>query len=70
MRAMPRSSLEVVGSEFFLQRLVRLLTDPARLDGAGDGVEERLECYRRRGYLGCRGYDIEIGDHVPHSKGL
>ena len=35
---MPRSSFEVVEPEFFLQLLVSLLTDPARLDGAGDTV--------------------------------
>jgi hypothetical protein len=36
MQAMPRSSLEVIEPEFFLQLLVRLLTDPARLNGSGD----------------------------------
>ena len=39
---MPRSSFEVVEPEFFLQLLVSLLTDPARLDGAGEHRDRRV----------------------------
>ena len=39
---MPGSSLEVVEPEFFLQLLVSLLTDPARLDGAGEHRDRRV----------------------------
>ena len=42
MEAMPGSSLEVIEPEFFLQLLVRLLTDPARLDGADKHLERRV----------------------------
>src|ERR1700752_4514796 len=40
---MPRPPLEVIESEFFLQLLVRLLTDPARLDGSGEHRERRVD---------------------------
>src|SRR5690348_13427274 len=47
---MPRSSLEVIEAEFFLQLLVRLFTDPARLDGSGEHRE--------------RGVDGQVGEVV------
>ena len=33
VKALPRSSLEVVKTEFFFQLLVSLLANPTRLDG-------------------------------------
>jgi len=38
----PRAALEVIEAEFFLHLLVRLLADPARLDGRGELPHCRL----------------------------
>ena len=39
MKSSPRATFEVIEAEFFLELLVSLLTDPARLDGAGQRLE-------------------------------
>ena len=44
MKTSPRAALEMVEAEFFLQLLVSLLADPARLDRCG----QRLEAGFRR----------------------
>ena len=38
MKALPRSSLEVIETEFFFQLLVSLFADPSRLDGGRQGA--------------------------------
>jgi hypothetical protein len=38
VKTAPRSSLEMVKAEFLLQLWIRLLADPARLDGRGESV--------------------------------
>jgi len=38
----PRAPFEVVESEFFLELLMRLFADPARLDGAGQLLDWRV----------------------------
>ena len=38
VKTLPGSSLEVVEAEFLFQLLMRLLADPSRLDGGGQGV--------------------------------
>ena len=43
VEAMPGSSLEVIEPEFFLQLLVRLLTDPARLNGSGEHCDRCVD---------------------------
>src|ERR1700693_3966361 len=40
---LPGSSFEVIEAEFFLQLLVGLLADPARLDGAGQCLDRRFD---------------------------
>src|SRR5689334_23964840 len=42
MQSAPRPALEVVETELFLELLMRLFADPARLDGAGEHLERRL----------------------------
>ena len=39
MKSSPRATFEVIEAEFFLELLVSLLTDPARLDSAGQRLE-------------------------------
>ena len=39
MKALPGSAFEVVEAEFFLELLMGLLADPARLDRRGEGLE-------------------------------
>ena len=39
VKALPGSSLEVVKTEFLLELLVRLLADPASLDGCGQTAQ-------------------------------
>src|SRR3712207_933659 len=41
VRAGPGAPLEVAQAEFLLELLVRLLADPARLDGSGQGAQRR-----------------------------
>ena len=41
VKALPGSFLEVVEAEFLLQLLMRLLADPSRLDGSGQGGQIR-----------------------------
>ena len=47
MKALPGSSLEVIEAEFFFQLLMRLLANPSRLDGGGQGAQVRR---RRAGW--------------------
>src|SRR5208282_560701 len=42
VKPMPGSPFEVVEAELFLQLLMRLFTDPTRLDGAGERFDRRL----------------------------
>src|ERR1700730_6105139 len=42
MQALPGSALKVIETEFFFQLLVRLLANPARLDGGCQGAQVRL----------------------------
>ena len=42
MKTLPRSALEVIEAKFFLQLLVRLLTDPSRLDGSCQSAKVSL----------------------------
>ena len=42
MQACPGASLEVVETEFFLQLLMRLLADPACLDGTCERLDWRI----------------------------
>src|SRR3954469_16219010 len=42
VKALPRSSLEVIETEFFFQLLVSLLANPSRLDGGRQGAQVRL----------------------------
>src|SRR6516162_11462220 len=42
VQACPRSPLEVIEAEFFLELLMRLLADPARLDGPGELLRRRV----------------------------
>ncbi len=42
MKSRPGSSFEVVKPELFLQLLMGLLTDPARLDSAGQCLDRRV----------------------------
>ena len=39
MKALPRSTLEVIEAEFFLELLVRLFAHPSRLDGGRQGAQ-------------------------------
>ncbi len=39
MQPGPRAALEMVETKFFLELLMRLFADPARLDGAGEFLE-------------------------------
>jgi hypothetical protein len=39
---MPGSSFEVIEPKLFPELLMGLLTDPARLDGAGERLDRRL----------------------------
>jgi len=39
VKALPRSSLEVIEAEFFFQLLMSLLADPSRLDGGSQGAQ-------------------------------
>ena len=41
VKALPGSSLEVIETEFFLQLLMGLLANPARLDGGSQGAQVR-----------------------------
>ena len=42
VKALPRSSLEVVKTKFFFHLLVSLLANPSRLDGGRQGVQVSL----------------------------
>jgi len=42
MEACPGSAFKMVEAELFLELLVRLLANPARLDGAGDIPDRRI----------------------------
>ena len=42
MKALPGSAFEVIETEFFLQLLMRLLANPSRLDGGGQGAQVDL----------------------------
>jgi hypothetical protein len=42
VKALPRSSLEVVEAEFLFQLLMRLFADPSRLKGGSQGAQVRL----------------------------
>ena len=44
VKAVPRSPLEVIETEFFLQLLMRLFANPARLDGG----RQRAQVHLRR----------------------
>ena len=41
VKPMPGSPFEMIEAELFLQLLMRLLTDPALLDGAGEHLDRR-----------------------------
>src|SRR3954453_18022785 len=43
VKAMPGSSLEVIETEFLFQLLMGLFTNPARLDGAGECFDRRVD---------------------------
>jgi hypothetical protein len=42
VKPMPGSSLEVIKPELFLELLMGLLANPARLDGAGERLDRRV----------------------------
>ena len=42
MKALPRSTLEVIEAEFFLELLVCLFADPSRLNGGRQGAQVGL----------------------------
>ena len=42
VEALPRSSLEVVETQFFFQLLVSLLANPSRFEGGRQGAQVRL----------------------------
>ena len=42
VQTLPGSALEVIEPEFFFQLLVRLLANPARLDGGRESTQVRL----------------------------
>jgi hypothetical protein len=43
VKTVPGSSLEVIETEFLFQLLMGLFTDPARLDGAGERFDRRVD---------------------------
>ena len=49
VKAVPRSSLEVIETEFFLQLLMRLFANPAGLDGGCQAAQVRF--YRQVGEI-------------------
>src|SRR6266536_3614889 len=42
VKALPRSSLEVIEAKLFFQLLMSLLADPSRFDGSGQGAQVRF----------------------------
>jgi hypothetical protein len=65
MQARPRSALEVIQAKFFLELLMRLFADPARLDGTGDILDWRVR--RKAGEIV---FSLSAGAILAHQPGL